>query len=59
MTVYKAIKQEADAASELAIALIKGDRTAGASSTGTVKDTVRNKDVPSALETPGRSSRTT
>ena len=27
MTVYKAIKKEADAASELAIALIKGDRT--------------------------------
>jgi D-xylose transport system substrate-binding protein len=51
MTVYKAIKKEADAASALAIALIKGQDTK-AMVNGTVKDTVLNKDVPSALETP-------
>ena len=51
MTVYKAIKKEADAASALAIALIKGQDTASIV-TGTVKDTVLKKDVPSALETP-------
>jgi D-xylose transport system substrate-binding protein len=51
MTVYKAIKKEADAASQLAIALIKGtdaSRIAG----GKVTDTVLKKDVPSALQTP-------
>jgi D-xylose transport system substrate-binding protein len=51
MTVYKAIKKEADAASALAIALIKG-QDASSIATGTVKDTKLNKDVPSALETP-------
>jgi D-xylose transport system substrate-binding protein len=51
MTVYKAVKKEADAASQLAIALIKG-QDASKIATGTVKDTVLNKDVPSALETP-------
>jgi D-xylose transport system substrate-binding protein len=51
MTVYKAIKKEADAASALAIALIKGT-DASAIATGSVKDTKLNKDVPSALETP-------
>jgi D-xylose transport system substrate-binding protein len=51
MTVYKAVKKEADAASQLAIALIKG-QDAASIATGTVKDTVLNKDVPSALETP-------
>jgi D-xylose transport system substrate-binding protein len=51
MTVYKAVKKEADAASKLAIALIKG-QDAASIATGTVKDTVLNKDVPSALETP-------
>ncbi len=51
MTVYKAIKKEADAASQLAIALIKGTDASSIAS-GTVKDTVLNKDVPSALETP-------
>jgi D-xylose transport system substrate-binding protein len=51
MTVYKAVKKEADAASQLAIALIKG-QDAKSIATGTVKDTVLNKDVPSALETP-------
>ena len=51
MTVYKAIKKEADAASALAIALIKGQDTSSIVN-GSVKDTVLNKDVPSALETP-------
>jgi D-xylose transport system substrate-binding protein len=51
MTVYKAIKKEADAASALAIALIKGDDATSIAS-GSVKDTKLNKDVPSALETP-------
>ena len=51
MTVYKAIKKEADAASQLAIALIKNQDAASIAS-ATVKDTVLNKDVPSALQTP-------
>ena len=51
MTVYKAIKKEADAASKLAIALINGQDAASIAS-GSVKDTVLNKDVPSALQTP-------
>ena len=51
MTVYKAIKKEADAASQLAIALIQGkDATSIAS--GKVMDSVLKKDVPSALEIP-------
>jgi D-xylose transport system substrate-binding protein len=51
MTVYKAIKKEADAASKLAIALIKGE-DASALATGSVMDTRLNKEVPSVLETP-------
>lgn len=53
MTVYKAIKKEADAASALAIALIKGD-TAGADAlaTGKTADSVTGKDVPSVLLVP-------
>ena len=53
MTVYKAIKKEADAASALAIALAKGD-TAGADklATGSVKDTETSKDVKSVLLEP-------
>ncbi|MCW2570492.1 MAG: sugar transporter substrate-binding protein [Frankiales bacterium] len=51
MTVYKAIKTEADAAAKLAIALIQGT-DASSIAAGTVRDTVLNKDVPSALETP-------
>ena len=51
VTIYKAIKAEADAASELAIALINGEDTSGLA-TGTVKDTELNVDVPSALITP-------
>jgi D-xylose transport system substrate-binding protein len=51
MTVYKAIAKEADAAAKLAIALIRGD-DASAIASGTVRDTVLDKDVPSALQTP-------
>lgn len=49
MTVYKAIKKEADGASKLAIALIKGQQ---AETNGTTKDTQGNRDVPSVLLTP-------
>ncbi|MEV6522897.1 substrate-binding domain-containing protein [Longispora sp. NPDC051575] len=49
MTVYKAIKQEADAASKLAISLAKGEK---GSTTQTVKDPTAGKDVPSVLLTP-------
>jgi D-xylose transport system substrate-binding protein len=51
MTVYKAIKKEADAAAKLAVALAKG-QDASSIASGSVKDTKLNKDVPSALETP-------
>jgi D-xylose transport system substrate-binding protein len=49
MTVYKAVKQEADATSQLAIALAQGQKPAA---TGTVKDTESGKDVPAVLLTP-------
>jgi D-xylose transport system substrate-binding protein len=47
MTVYKAIKKEADAAAKLAIALAKGDKP-------TASDSINNgkKDVPAEFETP-------
>jgi len=49
MTVYKAIKKEADAAAELAIALAKGEKK----DTGkTVKDVEGNRDVPAVLLEP-------
>ncbi|CAN5141411.1 substrate-binding domain-containing protein [soil metagenome] len=51
MTVYKAIEQEANAAAELAIALINGE-DAEALATGSVTDTVLDVEVPSVLETP-------
>jgi D-xylose transport system substrate-binding protein len=51
MTVYKAVKKEADAASQLAIALIKG-QDASTLAKGSVQDTVLNKPVPSVLEIP-------
>ena len=51
MTVYKAIKKEADAAAKMAIALIAGEDGA-ALADGSVKDTVLNVDVPSVLEKP-------
>ncbi|MEV7969866.1 substrate-binding domain-containing protein [Sphaerisporangium sp. NPDC088356] len=49
MTVYKAVKKEADAAAELAIALAKGEKP---TVNGTVKDTETNQDVPSVLLDP-------
>jgi D-xylose transport system substrate-binding protein len=49
MTVYKAIKKEADAAAELAISLAKGEKK----DTGkTVQDPEGNRDVPAVLLTP-------
>src|SRR3954463_5542578 len=53
MTVYKAIKKEADAAAKLAIALAKGD-TAGADAqaTGTVEDSETKSQVKSVLLEP-------
>src|SRR3954462_6186796 len=50
MTVYKAIKKEAAAASELAIAIAKGQKPTSA--TGTVTDPESKKDVASVLLTP-------
>jgi len=49
MTVYKAIKKEADATAELAIALAKGEKPAAAA---TVKDSESGRDVPSVLLDP-------
>ncbi len=49
MTVYKPIKDEADALSKLAIGLIKGQPAA---TTGTVKDTQSGREVPSVLLDP-------
>ena len=48
MTVYKAIKKEADAAAELAVALVKGETPS------TATDSINNgkKDVPSVLLEP-------
>ncbi len=50
MTVYKAIKVEAETAAELAVALARGDKPPA----GTVNGRVNNglKDVPSVLLTP-------
>jgi D-xylose transport system substrate-binding protein len=53
MTVYKAIKKEADAAASLAIALGKGDTAAAdAQASGTVTDTELNEEVKSVLLEP-------
>jgi D-xylose transport system substrate-binding protein len=53
MTVYKNTNLEADLASKVAIAIIKGDKSgADALATKTVKDTTTGKDVKSALATP-------
>jgi D-xylose transport system substrate-binding protein len=49
MTVYKAIKKEADAAAALAVALAKGEK---GSAPDTVKDPESGKDVPSVLLEP-------
>ena len=51
MTVYKAVKKEADAASALAVALAKGEDTADLA-TGTVTDTETNEEVASVLLDP-------
>jgi len=52
-TVFKNTELEAKAASDLAIALIKGDKdTADGYVTGTVPDTETGQDVPSVLATP-------
>jgi D-xylose transport system substrate-binding protein len=50
MTVYKAVKKEADAASKLAISLAKGTQPPAGLVNGKVNDTAR--DVPSVLLTP-------
>jgi D-xylose transport system substrate-binding protein len=50
MTVYKAIKDEADAASKLAIALAKGEKPTTA--TGVTKDPQSGASIPSVLLTP-------
>lgn len=53
VTVYKAIKKEADAASDLAIKIIKGDKAgADAAASGSVADSSTGKDVPSVLLEP-------
>src|SRR3712207_475001 len=49
MTVYKAIKKEADAASDLAISLAKGEKK---SVSGKVTDPDTKKEVPSVLLEP-------
>nr|MDT0661142.1 substrate-binding domain-containing protein [Micromonospora sp. DSM 115978] len=49
MTVYKAVKQEADAAAELAIALAKGERK---ETSQTVNDPEGGREVPSVLLEP-------
>ena len=49
MTVYKAVKQEADGASALAIALSKGEKP---TLSDTVKDTQTSRDVPTQLLKP-------
>ena len=51
MTVYKAVKKEADAASALAVALAKGEDTSSLA-TGTVTDTETKKEVASVLLDP-------
>ncbi|HST83480.1 MAG TPA: substrate-binding domain-containing protein [Kineosporiaceae bacterium] len=53
VTVYKAVKAEADAASKLAIALATGDTAAAdALATGKTNDSTTKQDVPSVLLTP-------
>lgn len=49
MTVYKPVKQEADAVAKLAVALIKGER---GETNGTVNDPEGKRDVPSVLLNP-------
>jgi D-xylose transport system substrate-binding protein len=49
MTVYKAVKQEADAAAKLAVGLAKGEQQ---SAPNTIKDPESNADVPAVLLQP-------
>ncbi|MFC4113507.1 sugar ABC transporter substrate-binding protein [Nonomuraea zeae] len=49
MTVYKAVKKEADAAAKLAVALAKGEKP---TASGSVKDPESGQDVPSELLEP-------
>jgi D-xylose transport system substrate-binding protein len=49
MTVYKAVKSEANGAAAAAVALIQGGTVA---TTGTTKDSTGNRDVPSVLLKP-------
>ncbi|MER6561381.1 substrate-binding domain-containing protein [Streptomyces sp. NPDC001027] len=49
MTVYKAVKKEADATAELAVSLAKGQK---GQTNATVHDPEGDRDVPSVLETP-------
>ncbi|WP_128378152.1 sugar ABC transporter substrate-binding protein [Streptomyces cavernae] len=49
MTVYKAVKKEADATAKLAISLAKGEK---GETNATVHDPEGNRDVASVLETP-------
>ncbi|MFI7698909.1 sugar ABC transporter substrate-binding protein [Nonomuraea sp. NPDC049480] len=49
MTVYKAVKKEADAAAKLAVALAKGEKPTASSS---VKDPESGQDVPAELMEP-------
>ncbi|MEV0593554.1 sugar ABC transporter substrate-binding protein [Nonomuraea cavernae] len=49
MTVYKAVKKEADAAAKLAVALAKGEKP---TASGSVKDPESGQDVPSELLDP-------
>ncbi|MER7501741.1 sugar ABC transporter substrate-binding protein [Nonomuraea pusilla] len=49
MTVYKAVKKEADAAAKLAVALAKGEKP---QASGSVKDPETGQDVPSELLEP-------
>jgi D-xylose transport system substrate-binding protein len=49
MTVYKAIKKEADAASKLAVGLAKGEKQ---TAPNTIKDPESGKDVPAVLLQP-------
>ena len=53
MTVYKAVKQEAQAAADLAVALLNGDQAAAdALATGATADSESGADVPSVLLVP-------
>jgi D-xylose transport system substrate-binding protein len=49
MTVYKPVKQEAEAAAKIAVALLKGEQP---QTTATVNDPEGKRDVPSVLLTP-------